>query len=285
MNVMAKLVSNRSCRSTSQAAASIELSMWLRNAFEQFDRQRRVCWQMLGTVGISGPATPYRYIYSAPGLALREYDGDRATGPVLLAVPAPIKNADIWDLAPWASAVRRCQQENIRVYLIEWTPPRNDQKDFGLSQYADQFIDDCVGTIAERTGHDRVLLAGHSLGGTLTAIYSALHPDRVAALVLLAAPLHFGPKIGSLTSAAAIASKLMTRMINGGNVPGSLLSGCSFAADPVTFGWARCLDSSCPSDAQVIQTNLRVERWALAETPICAGYLTTSLSFYIARTN
>jgi polyhydroxyalkanoate synthase len=138
-----------------------------------------------------------------------------------------------------------------------------------LSQYADRFIDDCVGTITARTGNDRVLLAGHSLGGTLAAVYAALHPHRVAALLLLAAPLHFGPTIGSFASAATIAANFMALTIDGGNVPGSLLSGCSFTADPVTFGWARWLDwLCCPADAEPIQTNLLVERWALAETPI-----------------
>jgi polyhydroxyalkanoate synthase len=241
----------------------------LRTVFEQCDRQRRACWDALNTRGILGPETPYRRILAAPGFVLREYQSNCAAGPVLLAVPAPIKNADVWDLAPWASAVRRCQQRHIRVYLIEWTPPTAEQADFGLSHYADRFIDICVRAIAARTGNDRLLLAGHSLGGTLAATYAALHPDRVAALLLLAAPLHFGPTVGSFASASKIARKFMVYMVGGANVPGSLLSGCSFAADPVTFGWARCLDwLSCPADATAIETNLRIERWALAESPI-----------------
>jgi polyhydroxyalkanoate synthase len=61
----------------------------------------------------------------------------------------------------------------------------------------------------------------------------------------------------------------MALTIDGGNVPGSLLSACSFAADPVTFGWSRWLDwLCCPHEAQAIRTNLLVERWALAESPI-----------------
>ena len=257
-----------SVRQTVGSAGRMQADTWLRTAFEQCDRQRRACWSNLGAAGIGGSTTPFRQVYSAPGFVLREYESN-ATGPVLLAVPAPIKNADVWDLAPWASAVRRCMQANIRVYLIEWTPPTAEQADFGLSQYADRFIDDCVGAITSRTAEDSVLLAGHSLGGTLAAIYSALHPYRVAALLLLAAPLHFGPSIGSFASAASIASTFMALAIDGGNVPGSLLSGCSFAADPVTFGWSRWLDwLCCPADAQAIQTNLRVERWALAESPI-----------------
>jgi polyhydroxyalkanoate synthase len=241
----------------------------LRLVFEQCDRLRQTCWRALETGGIGGSATPYRRIAAAPGFILREYESRWATGPILLVIPAPIKNPDIWDLAPWASVVRRCLQQGIRVYLIEWTIPTAKEADFGLSHYADRFIDQCLDAIVERTGDDRVMLAGHSLGGTLAAIYAALHPRRVAALLLMAAPLHFGRTIGSLASASAVAARLTALTIGAGNVPGSLLSGCSFLADPVAFGWSRWVGWLCCShDAIAIQTNLRIERWALAETPM-----------------
>ena len=223
---------------------------------------------MFDAVGIGGSATPYRIALSLPGVVLREYEGGCAGGPVLLAIPAPIKNADIWDLAPWASVVRRCQRESISVYLIEWTPPHVDQAHFGLAEYALRFVDECLGAVAARTGAQCVLLAGHSLGGTLAAIYAALRPQRVAALLLLAAPLHFGPRIGAFASAATIAAKALTLSVDGGNVPGSLLGAASFVADPVTFGWRRWRDWLSAADMRAIETNLRVERWALAETPI-----------------
>jgi polyhydroxyalkanoate synthase len=243
--------------------------MWLASVFEQFDQQRRACRCLLGAWGIGGPATPSRVVLSSSGFVLREYEGGSRKSPVLLAIPAPIKNADVWNLAPWASVVQRCQQAHIRVYLIEWSPPRADQTHFGLSHYAHRAIDDCLTAITARTANRRVLLAGHSLGGTLTAIYAALHPERVAALVLLAAPLNFGPQIGAFAAASAIASTAATRIVEDGNVPGSMLSASSIAADPVTFGWERWLDwLCCPADLQSIHTNLRVERWALAETPV-----------------
>lgn len=47
----------------------------------------------------------------------------------------------------------------------------------------------CVNAIADETRAHRVFLAGHSLGGTLSAIYAACHPERVAGLVLVEVPL------------------------------------------------------------------------------------------------
>ena len=45
--------------------------------------------------------------------------------------------------------------------------------------------------VARHTGSRRIILAGHSLGGTLAAPFAALHPSCVAALVLLEAPTPF----------------------------------------------------------------------------------------------
>jgi polyhydroxyalkanoate synthase len=48
-----------------------------------------------------------------------------------------------------------------------------------------QYLPTAVDAIAGDGGGERVLLAGHSLGGTLAAIFATLNPDRVRGLVLL----------------------------------------------------------------------------------------------------
>jgi polyhydroxyalkanoate synthase subunit PhaC len=50
--------------------------------------------------------------------------------------------------------------------------------------------------LARETGQMRVVLAGHSLGGTLAAIFPSLHPERVRGLALLEAPTKFGRDAG-----------------------------------------------------------------------------------------
>jgi polyhydroxyalkanoate synthase len=55
-------------------------------------------------------------------MRLRGY-GDDPTGPVFLIVPAPIKRAYIWDLAPGRSVVRAAQRAGFAVALIEWIEP------------------------------------------------------------------------------------------------------------------------------------------------------------------
>src|SRR3546814_4538896 len=72
---------------------------------------------------------PSRLAFSRPGVTLRAYSDGSGAGPVLLIVSAPIKRAYIWDLVPWASAVRRCIDSGLRVYLMEWAEPRVDEQD------------------------------------------------------------------------------------------------------------------------------------------------------------
>src|SRR3954469_17538461 len=86
-------------------------------------------------------------------------------------------------------------------------------------------------------GGQRVLLAGHSLGGTLAAIFAALHPDRVRGLVLLEAPAKFGRAAGAFAPLVAVAPCAGALRAILGDVPGSFLDIASIAASPASFVW------------------------------------------------
>ena len=184
----------------------------------------------------------------------------------MLLVPAPIKRAYIWDLAPWASAVRRCSDNGFRTYLLQWEQPDEEQSNCGLADYADRLILCCLEAIQAETEQGSVFLAGHSLGGTLAALFSALHPERVRGLILLGAPLHFGPAVGLFGPLIAVTPSAHALTATLGNVPGSILNEISLLASPATFGWSRWLDLlSSLTDLQDLWTHLLVERWTLDE--------------------
>ena len=238
-------------------------------ALPQLDRSRRWLGKLLDAVGLGPVETPFRVAFSEPGVTLRSYGGDQSASPVLLMIPAPIKSASLWDLSPSVSVVQHCLRSRLRVYLLQWEPPGKQERDFGLAEYADRLILDCLDAISAETGQRRVFLAGHSLGGTFAALFGALHPGRVKGLIGLGAPLHFGPQagiLGSLVAATPRASSLTAAL---GNVPGSFLSGAALMAAPVTFGWSRWLDwiESLP-DGHSWPTHLRVERWTFEEMPM-----------------
>lgn len=226
--------------------------------FDELDRFRRLQGIAMDSLGLGPSETPHEIEFSEAGVRLRRYGAQDKAAPVLLIVPAPIKRPYIWDLAPEVSAVRRCLQTGMQVFLVEW---QSTGEDFGLAEYAERLILDCV----EAVGRRQVVLAAHSLGGLFAAVFAALHPERVQGLILLAAPLHFGAGAGILASmAGGLAAGDLP-----GSVPGSFLSTASLQASPQVFGWDRWLDlwRSLPV-AGALRNHLRVERWTLDEFPL-----------------
>lgn len=240
----------------------------LMSFYERMDFLRQTQGKWLDAVGWGPRETPSRVALKLPELTLKTYDEARVDGPPILLVPAPIKQSYIWDLAPKASVVRTCVAGNLRPYLIQWEPPTADH---GLADYGHRLLGECVEAIRRECGNKPVVLAGHSLGGILSAIYAALHPALVGGLVLISAPLHFsfaredgalGPVIKTVE-----ARGLLEAMPDA--VPGSLLSQVSLVASPSAFGkerWEDWLQSL--SDLQAFGTHMRVERWSLDELPL-----------------
>ncbi|WP_245435775.1 alpha/beta fold hydrolase, partial [Microvirga calopogonii] len=187
---------------------------------------------------------PRRVISECPGARLRAYHrGDVRRGPVLLIIPAPFKRAYLWDLLPPVSVVRHCLERGFRVYLLEWLVPTPQEDEFGFAEYADHLILEALIAIRAETGSSGPILAGHSLGGTLAAIFATLHPDQVGRLLLLDAPLAFGAHGGPLTQAVRALPRASTiRRSAGSPVPGSVISALCVAAAPEIFQLQRVTD-------------------------------------------
>ena len=234
--------------------------------FEAMDQSRRLRGRMLDALGLGRVESPYRVAFTEPGVSLRAYAEGSGSGPVLLIVAAPIKRPYIWDLAPGASVVRRLVREGLRVYLVCWEPPGEEGAGFGLEDYAERLILDCADAVARETGDERMLLAGHSLGGTLAAIFAALHPERLRGLVVLGSPLHFGSDAGRIVRLTGTLVGSGASDAADGAIPGSFLSLVSYLASPETFGWERWLDWLCSvSNDGAMRNHLRVARWTLDE--------------------
>ena len=235
--------------------------MWL-----LMDVLRRMQGDGLEGFGFGPAECDYRVLGSGAHWRLREYAGGDACQSVLI-VAAPIKQPYIWDLAPWASAVRHCVGAGLRVYLLEWASPSRGDRSAGLDDYAGRSIGEAAARVSRETGGVKPFVMGHSLGGTLAAIFAGLAPERVRGLVLLGTPLCFAT--GSSRLRDGIASMVPPSFPEGDVVPGSLLSQLCTLACPETFVWSRLADMGLSmSDPQALAVHARVERWALDEFPL-----------------
>lgn len=168
------------------------------------DGLRRAWAARLRVAGFGPVETLAESVCRFDGIRLRIY-GAGHPGPLLLIVPAPIKRSYIWDLMPGRSVVRHAVDAGFATGLIEWTAPEREGACRGLDDYAHRLIGLALEAVSAGCGGGRILLAGHSLGGTLAAIFAALQPEKVCGLVLVEAPLHFAPGAGALGSLLRIA--------------------------------------------------------------------------------
>jgi polyhydroxyalkanoate synthase len=238
--------------------------------FDLVDQIRCSQGKALDALGLGPRERESRTVLAEGAWRLKAYRENAARGAACLLIPAPIKRAYIFDLAPGVSVVERLVASGIGTYLIEWESPGNREQVNGLAEYADRFISTALDAIERETGRRRPFLIGHSLGGTFAAIFSALHPDRVRGLVLLEAPLHFGLDAGALCRLVAITPRMKPAMTTLAGVPGSFLDTASVLASPGTFWSARWQDwlESLVAEPEAARLHMRVERWTLDEMPM-----------------
>lgn len=251
------------------------LPHFMKTALENMDRQRRRQGDALEAAGYGPQESPFDVVHAEPGISLRRYAAsaaERPDGPdvpAVLIVPAPIKRPYIWDLAPEISVVQRFLQQGMPVFLVDWARPEPADSARDLADYADRLLKQCCDAVEKASGRHRVVLAGHSLGGLMAAIFACLYPDRAHALILVESPLHFGPAAGSFAPWVAAAPDAYGIGDAFGNVPGSFLNLVSVAAAPQAFQWERHLDRQLAAgDAHASRNHLRVERWSCDESPL-----------------
>jgi polyhydroxyalkanoate synthase len=159
--------------------------------------------ETMASVEVGG--TPSEVVYEENKLKLLRYDAEAAgiepeeTHDVpILIVYALINRPYILDLQPDRSVVRRLLEAGFDVYLIDWGEPSMLDESLTLDDYVNRYIDNCVDEVADRAGVDAINVLGYCMGGTMSVMYAALHPDKVRNLGLMAAGLCFAGTGGIL---------------------------------------------------------------------------------------
>jgi len=218
--------------------------------------------------------TPSRVVYTENKLELHQYESltdDQHDVPILI-VYALINRPYILDLQPDRSVVRRLLEAGHDVYLIDWNEPSQLDTALGLDDYVNRYLDDCVDEARERSGRESINLLGYCMGGTMAAIYTALHSEKVNALGLLAAGLYFDDTGGILElwgDEAYYDPHAVTETF--GNVPGEFLDAGFDLMDPVANAVTKYVHLYDRLENEDFVANFaRMERW-LADSVDVAG--------------
>jgi polyhydroxyalkanoate synthase len=147
---------------------------------------------MLGA-GSSIAQTPCEVVYTENKLRLLHYLPviERPAPVPLLVVPSLLYRYSILDLAPGASLVGYLIERGIDVYLLDWGTPGREDRYVTFDHYITGYLRRAVQRVRNRSGEQRINLLGYSLGGTMTAIFTALYGRYVNSLVQMVAPINF----------------------------------------------------------------------------------------------
>lgn len=148
----------------------------------------------------------------------------RFTTPVLL-VPSLINRHYVMDLLPGKSMAEDLVKAGHDVYCIDWGTPADEDRYVTFDDVCDKYLGRAIRHVAKTSPRDKVHVLGYCLGGTLAVIHAAAHPEHVASLLLLAAPVQFAND-GPLAIWTRSPSFKVGDIVSGfGNVPWQLMQG------------------------------------------------------------
>jgi polyhydroxyalkanoate synthase len=136
--------------------------------------------------------TPKEVLYERGTLRLYHYlpQADEIYRVPVLLVMATTNKAYVFDLAPGQSMVEYLLKQGFDVYVIDWEPPVPEERGLDLTDYTQDFIPTCVRKVLDDSGEPDLSIVGYCMGGVLSLIYAASHPDGpLKNLVCLTTPV------------------------------------------------------------------------------------------------
>lgn len=144
--------------------------------------------------------TPSEVVYEEDRLKLLHYipQGEPRYRTPLVFIYALVNRPYILDLKKGRSVIANFVERGFDTYLVDWGVPLNADRHLTLDDYINGYMVNVMDFLRERTGADKLNVLGYCMGGTMSAMFAALHPDRVKNLTLLAAPIDFATRDGLL---------------------------------------------------------------------------------------
>jgi poly[(R)-3-hydroxyalkanoate] polymerase subunit PhaC len=162
---------------TSQAADDIALRV--RSEIERAIQRGIRGVEYFSTSAPQNKGMPRELIYQKGVLNLYRYRpvaSEVYRVPVLL-VMSLINKPYILDLAPGQSLVEFFLMRGFDVYLVDWGVPRREDSRLRLEDYTLDLIPECMSRVGRNAGERDVSIVGYCMGGILSVIHAALHPD------------------------------------------------------------------------------------------------------------
>lgn len=110
----------------------------------------------------------------------------------LLLIYALINKPYILDLYPGNSFIEHMVEQGFDVYLLDWGEWGPEDAEVSLDDLVTDYIPKTVRKVLRHSCQDRLSIMGYCIGGILTTLYTALHPDApLRNVIFMAAPTDF----------------------------------------------------------------------------------------------
>jgi polyhydroxyalkanoate synthase len=143
-------------------------------------------------------ATPSEVVYEEDRLKVLHYVSDEPPKykTPLLFVFALVNRPYILDLKDGKSVVQHFVNAGFDTYLIDWGIPTHADRHNTLDSLINGYMLNVVEFLKERNDAKNVNVLGYCMGGTMSSIFTALHPKLVRNLILMAAGIDFSTREG-----------------------------------------------------------------------------------------
>jgi len=234
----------------------------------QFEREAKRWTNLLSLVARKKPTvggSPHRVVHRENKWRLLRYDHPEGAAPKfrtpVLLVPSLINRHYVLDLAPQQSMVEDLVRRGHDVFVIDWGTPGREDRYVTFDDVCDRAIGRAlrISSGFGQSGH--VHLLGYCMGGTLAVIHTAVHPERVATLTALAAPVLF-EDAGLLSHWVRTPSFDVNALVNAfGLVPWQLMQPAFHLLRPTLNLWKAVQLIDKAWDDEFLDSFLAVETW------------------------
>ena len=205
--------------------------------------------------------------------------------PILL-VMATTNRGYIFDMVPGQSLVEYLLEAGFDVFMLDWAPPRADEKSLTLESYVLGFLPQAVARVADETGEPDVSVIGYCFGGVLSLLWAALEgPGKLANLVTFTTPVDFS-RMDMFQAWADRRFFDVDRLVDTfGNCPGDYLYTAFDMLRPGTRATTIARVYEGLHDDEYVRSFRMFDRWATDILPLAGEYFrqTTKLLMWENR--
>ena len=188
----------------------------------------------------------------------------------LLITYALVNRETMMDLEEGRTLIGNMLDHGLDIYIIIWGYPSRLDRYRTLDDYIDIYLNDCVDYVREERRLEKINLMGVCQGGTFSAIYTALNPEKIRNLVTMVTPIDFDTDDSLLNIwARYMDADLMVDTL--GNIPGDFMNLGFLMLKPFQLMMDKYIglveSAEEPAD---IHNFLRMEKW-IFDSPDQAG--------------